>query len=94
MKNLSVSVVLPVESSKHKNFESLFSSCVTSIKNQILVDNKGETVIDDIELVLVHSGEESLVSFINEFDFSGLTTNIVHNEGETDFCTQINYGVV
>ena len=93
MENLNVSIVLPIESSKHKDFETLFSSCITSIKNQILVDNKGKTVVDDIELVLVHSGEESLVSFINEFDFSGLTTNIVHNEGETDFCTQINYGV-
>lgn len=93
MKNLSTSIILPVESSKHKGFEELFKSCITSIKNQVLVDSKGENVIDDIELVLVHSGEESLISFINDFDFSGLTTNILHNEGETDFCTQINYGV-
>ena len=93
MKNLNVSIILPVESSKHKNFETLFSSCITSIKNQILVDDKGNTVVEDVELVLVHSGEEDLVSFIDKFDFSGLTTNIVHNEGETDFCSQINYGV-
>lgn len=87
MENLNISVVLPVETSKHKNFDLLFASCVTSIKNQDL------TSVGDIELVLVHSGEESLVSFIDNFDFSGVTTNIVHNSGDTDFCTQINEGV-
>lgn len=93
MENLNISVILPIESSKHKNFKELFNSCITSIKNQTVTDNKDNTIIDDIELVLVHSGEESLVSFIDEFDFSGLTTNIIHNEGDTDFCSQINYGV-
>jgi len=93
MESLNISVVLPIESSKHKNFESLFTSCVTSLQNQDRYNNKKEKVIDDIELVIVHSGEESLVSIINKFDFSGLTTNIIHNEGDTDFCTQVNLGV-
>jgi len=93
MEKLNISIVLPVESSKHRNFESLFTSCVTSIKNQVLVNDEDEKVINDIELVLVHSGEESLLSFINEFDFSGISTNFIHNEGDTDFCSQINLGV-
>ena len=35
MENLNISVVLPVESSKHKNFTELFKSCITSIHNQV-----------------------------------------------------------
>jgi len=93
MEKLNISIVLPVESSKHKNFDTLFTSCITSIKNQDLKNNDDEEVIDEIELVLVHSGEESLLTYINNFDFSGITTNIVHNEGDTDFCSQVNLGV-
>ena len=35
MENLNISIVLPVESSKHKNFIELFSSAVQSIHNQV-----------------------------------------------------------
>lgn len=93
MENLNISIVLPVETSKHKNFDELFESCVTSIKNQNKLNSNSDDIVGDIELVIVHSGEESLKSFIDNFDFSGLTTNVVHNEGETDFCSQINLGV-
>jgi hypothetical protein len=93
MKKIDISVVLPIESSKHKNFETLFESCVTSIHNQIKTNTKEEEVVGDIELVVVHSGEESLLNTLNSFDFSGLTTNIIHNEGNTDFATQVNLGV-
>jgi len=93
MENLNISVVLPVESSKHRGFELLFKSCITSIINQVRTCPKRGQCVEDIELVLVHSGEEDLESFINGFDFSGLTTNIVHNTGDTDFCSQINLGV-
>lgn len=93
MENFNISVILPIESTKHKNFETLFTSCVTSIKNQIIVDESENILVNDIELVVVHSGEETLVSFIDNFDFSGVTLNVVHNEGETDFCSQVNLGV-
>ena len=75
MKHLNISVVLPIESSKHKNFSELFNGCVSSVQNQIKKSVRGEDVIGDIELVIVHSGEESLVETINSIDFSGLTTN-------------------
>jgi len=93
MKKLDISVILPVESSKHKNFDSLFESCVTSIHNQIKTNPKDVEVVGDIELVIVHSGEESLLDKLNSYDFSGLTTNIIHNRGNTDFATQVNLGV-
>jgi len=93
MGKLDVSIVLPIESSKHKNFDELFNSCITSLKNQIKTcPDRGE-VVGDIELNVIHSGEESLVQKLDSYDFSGLTVNIIHNEGETDFCSQVNFGI-
>ena len=78
------SVVLPIASSKHKNFIELFTNAIVSIKNQSSQPK---------ELVLVHSNEESLVSILNGFDFSGITVNMVENKGHTDFASQMNLGV-
>jgi hypothetical protein len=84
MEKLNVSVILPVESYKHKNFEEQFNSAIQSIHNQTVAVN---------ELVLVHSDEEALTSFVNNYDFSGLTVNLVENKGKTDFASQMNLGV-
>jgi len=84
MENVNVSVILPIESSKHKNFMELFSNAVLSVKQQSVGVN---------ELVIVHSDEESLVSIVKDFDYSGLTVNLVENTGDTDFATQMNLGV-
>jgi len=82
--NFNISVILPIESSKHKNFIQYFTACITSIKQQDSPIN---------ELVIVHTGEEGLKTIIENFDFSGITTNIVQNDGNHDFSSQINYGV-
>lgn len=79
-----ISVILPVESSKHKNFAELFTNSIMSITKQS---------VQPKELVLVHTNEESLVSYLNDFDFSGLTVNMVENKGESDFASQMNLGV-
>jgi len=84
MENFNVSVILPIESSKHKDFNELFSKSIQSIVNQTVGVN---------ELVIVHSDEESLTSIVNEFDYSGLTVTKVVNTGDTDFSSQINLGV-
>lgn len=84
MENLNISIILPIESSKHLNFDDYFKNAILSILNQSVPVK---------ELVLVYSNEESLVSKISEFDFSGLTVNRVENKGKTDFATQINLGV-
>lgn len=94
MNKLNISVIIPVESSKHKNFDSLFNSSIKSIQNQLKTSIKGDEVVGDIELVLVHSDEESLISFISEYDFSGINTKFVVNDGETDFSSQVNLGIV
>jgi len=79
-----ISVILPVESSKHKNFTELFTNSIVSIINQS---------VQPKEVVLVHTNEESLVSYLNDFDFSGLTVNMVENKGNSDFASQMNLGV-
>jgi hypothetical protein len=93
MDKLNISVILPIESSKHRNFDSLFDGCITSISNQIKESYEFGEVVGDIELNIIHSGEESLIEKINNYDFSGLTTNIIHNDGDTDFCSQVNLGI-
>lgn len=81
---LNVSVILPINSSKSKNFEEFFGSCIKSVQNQT-------TPVD--ELVIVHSDEESLKGILHSFDFSGLTVNLVENTGDVDYATQVNLGV-
>ena len=90
---LNISVILPVESSKHKDFDVLFNSCIKSVENQIKNDSEDNTVVEDIELLIVHSDEESLCSFLNEFDFGDLNIKLVRNEGDVDFASQINLGL-
>jgi hypothetical protein len=82
--NLNISVILPVESTKHKNFDELFTKSIQSILFQ-------EKPID--ELVIVHTDEDSLVNYLNEFDFSGISVNKIINEGNSDFQSQVNLGV-
>ena len=85
--------VLPIESSKHKNFETLFDSAVKSVQNQLKTSIKGDEVVGDIELVVVHSDEESLISFISGYEFGDTNVKLVTNDGDTDFSSQVNMGV-
>jgi hypothetical protein len=84
MEKFNVSVILPINSSAHRGFDDLFDRAIKSLSIQSLPVN---------ELVIVHSGEDSLKNFLSSYDFSGLTTNIVQNDGDFDFCTQVNLGV-
>jgi hypothetical protein len=93
MEKLDISIVLPIESSKHKNFNDLFKSSITSVVNQQKEIHKKGTVIRDVELVVVYSDEESLCKIVEEYDYSGLTKNLVKNTGDTDFASQVNLGV-
>jgi len=84
MEKFNVSVILPVNSSTHRGFDDLFDRAIKSLSIQNLPIN---------ELVIVHSGEDTLKNFLSNYDFSGLTTNIIQNDGDFDFCTQVNLGV-
>lgn len=93
MNKLNISVILPIESSKHKNFETLFDSAVKSVQNQLKTSIKGDEVVGDIELVVVHSDEESLISFVSGYEFGDTNVKLVTNDGDTDFSSQVNMGV-
>jgi len=81
---LSLSVILPIKSAKTKNFDEYFNKAIESLINQNV---KFE------ELLIVHTQEETLVKFLDEFNFSGLTVNKLEWSGEPNFASQINYGV-
>jgi hypothetical protein len=84
MENVDVSVILPIESARHLSFDEYFDRAVKSVLMQTKPIN---------ELVIVHTNEDLLLSKLESYDYSGLTVNLVKNEGEFDFCSQINLGV-
>lgn len=81
---LDISVILPIESSKHRSFEELFERSIKSLENQTVEIN---------ELVIVHTQEESLVNILKNYNFGNLNVNLVENLGSKDFATQVNLGV-
>lgn len=86
MENLKfgVSVILPLSSSKHRDFDELYDKAIKSL----LIQSVGIE-----ELVIVHTNEETLKNKISNYDYSGLTINMVENKGTFDFSTQVNLGV-
>lgn len=86
MKNkISLSVILPIKSSQSKDFKEFFEKAVKSVVEQ--QDVQAE------ELVIVHTKEESLIKFLDDYDFSGLNVNKVLYDGEPTFSAQVNLGV-
>lgn len=81
---LSLSIILPIKSSKVKDFEEYFNKAIESIKTQ---------QIDIEELVIVHTPEESLVSFINGYDFGKLNINKILWDKTPNYMEQVNYGI-
>lgn len=79
-----VSVILPLNTSNQKEFNELFERCIKSVNNQL-------TGIK--ELVIVHSGESKLKEILESYVFSGLTVNLIQNDGDSDFASQVNLGV-
>jgi len=79
-----VSVVLPLNTTNQKSFTELFDRSMKSLKNQ-LVGIK--------ELVIVQTGDSKLKEFLEQYDFEGLPTNIIDNDGDHDFASQVNLGV-
>jgi glycosyltransferase involved in cell wall biosynthesis len=81
---LNVSIVLPIKSSRARDFAEYFGKAIQSIKNQIVgVD----------ELVIVHTQEESLVTFLNSFDFGDLNVSKYTFEGDPSYSDQMNFGI-
>jgi hypothetical protein len=81
---LSLSVILPIKSSKTKDFKIYFDKAIKSLQNQKIGFN---------DLIIVHSKEDTLVNFLNEYDFESLTVKKVLWDEEPNFASQINFGV-
>ena len=81
---LDVSVILPIDSAKHRSFEELFERSIKSVQNQTVGIN---------ELVIVPTGEETLKNYLSSYDFEGLDVTLIENTGDKDFATQVNFGV-
>ena len=81
---IPVSVILPIKSSKAKNFEDYFKKAIDSLIKQI---------VGVEELIIVHTNEESLVDFLDKYNFENLNVNKVLWTDEPNYCSQINFGV-
>ena len=81
---LSLSIILPIKSSKAKNFDEYFEKAINSIKTQS---------IEIEELLIVHTAEESLITFLNGYDFENLSVTKLRWDGTPSYCDQVNYGI-
>ena len=81
---LSVSIILPIKSSKAKDFNEYFDKAIKSIQTQ---------KIEIEELLIVHSSEESLVEFLNDYNFENLSVSKLLWDKTPNFCDQVNYGI-
>ena len=79
-----VSIILPINSSKQRDFDILFDRAVKSLQIQLTDIN---------ELVIVHTDEDGLKSKLEGYDYSGVTVNFIENKGDFDFSSQVNLGV-
>ena len=81
---LSLSVILPIKSSKARDFDEYFAKAITSINTQ---------TVEIEELIIVHSTEESLVNFLNDYDFGTLNVVKLLWDKESCYCDQVNHGI-
>ena len=81
---LSLSVILPIKSSKAKDFDEYFEKAISSLKNQ-------QTKFE--ELVIIHTQEESLIDLLNGYDFGDLNVTKLLWDKEPNYSDQVNYGI-
>lgn len=80
----NVSVILPIKTSTSKDFDEFFNKSITSLKEQLVQIN---------ELVIVHTDEEKLVTFLNQFDFGDLNVKKLMWRESPNFSKQVNHGI-
>lgn len=81
---LSLSVILPIKSSKAKDFDEYFEKAITSLKNQ---------QVEFEELVIVHTQEQSLIDHLNSFDFGSLSVTKLLWDKDPNYAEQVNFGI-
>ena len=84
MNNTDVTVILPIHSVDGK-FEEWFSKSIKSLE---------QTQVKPGQLLLVCADNKKIKDFMGSWKSpEGVKTEIVYNNGETDFCSQVNFGV-
>ena len=81
---LDISIILPIKSATARDFDEFFDKAINSIKTQ---------KVSVSELVIVHTDEEILVKFLNDYNFEDLNVKKLEWTEEPNFVKQINYGV-
>jgi len=81
---LPLSVILPIKSSKARNFDEYFDKAITSLKNQL---------VEIEELIIVHTVEESLIEHLNTYDFGNLNVTKLLWDKDPNYCNQVNFGI-
>jgi hypothetical protein len=79
-----ISVILPLNTSKVRDFDEMFKKAIESLNAQ---------QVKAKELVIVHSTEDTLVTYLNEFDFGDINVKKVKFEGEPNYSSQVNLGI-
>jgi len=80
----SLSVILPIKTSKAKDFDDYFKKAIDSLKNQ---------QVEIEELVIVHTQEEDLVKILKSYDFGTIKVNLLEWTSEPNYCSQVNHGI-
>lgn len=81
---LSLSVILPIKSSKAKDFSEYFEKAILSLKNQ---------QVGFEELVIVHTQEQSLIELLDSYDFGDLNVTKLLWDKEPNYASQVNFGI-
>ena len=81
---LSLSIILPIKSSKSRDFNEYFEKAITSIKSQS---------VEVEELIIVHTSEESLVEYLNNYDFESINVVKLLWDKEPSDADQVNFGI-
>jgi len=79
-----VSVILPIKSGRAFDFSEYFTKCIESLKTQKLKIN---------ELIIVHTDEDVVIEFLNDFDFGDLNVVKLEWKEEANYVSQINFGI-
>jgi GT2 family glycosyltransferase len=85
LKNSEISVILPVHELDDVTKKSL-SNAIKSVEQQIVRPD---------ELIIVTPKNSDVTKYVKTLDFGDIKdmVTIVENDGETDFCSQVNFGV-
>lgn len=82
--NLSLSIILPIKSAVARDFQEYFDKAIKSIQGQ---------EVKPLELIIVHTSEENLITHLNNYDFGDLNVVKLLWDKEPSYASQVNHGI-